>query len=106
MPSNFALSAGTVIGGTRFIGNLAPSLRTAAMWNEPVTSRPALPLANNCWAGSTAVPVAFGWKYGRSWTYCFNVARNQGSVTFAWPDSILVNMSSVGALFITIEFRR
>ena len=85
------------------MGNFAPSLRTALMWNEPVASMAAWPLANICCSGSDAVPVELGSKYGASCWYCLRVSRNQSSVTFRVPASMSANAVSVGMLFMTIE---
>ena len=91
------------MGAMRLIGKVAPSLRTALMWNEPVASMAALPLANSCCSGSEAVPVELGSKNGASCWYCLSVAMNQSSVTLRVPASMSAKAVSVGMLFITME---
>ena len=81
MPTYLTLSLLTVMGASMPMGKVALRARTAAMWYDPVASIAALPLANICSAGSTAVPVAFGCMYGISCWYFFSIPMNQSSVT-------------------------
>src|SRR5690349_10028784 len=85
------------------MGKVAPSPRTAAMWYEPVASIAALPCENRFCAGSTAVPVALGCRYGTSCLYWFSILMNQSSVHLSLPCSIWAHMSSTGALLATMQ---